>query len=508
MMRHKEFLLVWLLVIANLFSTALSADAISDYRPPPLPVIGPSQPSYCPVPKPPALSLEDAIFLSLRYSPLVRNAEIQRIVDKFNLRVAQWAYELQYSFTGALAYTNTTSNSSHSESTTYNVIPQVQYLSPIGTSITVSVPHNFTHNIGQSTYFNPLLSVVATQPLLRGYGPTITLAPLYNAYDQELSTRLTLRNVVITDITTVITQYTALVQAQNTLKALQLALQASLDTLTQYRAEIKAGRRAPADMVQFEVNVAQQRLSIEAQLVTIQQARLTLLATIGLDPIIQVSVPENVTMNDKNLPDLQQSIQLALRNDIGYQQAKLGLRVLQRQLWVARDAQRWQLNATLTQTFGGGSGGAPNSGYSSFVNGQNKSTVVGLALTVPINNLPLQQQLVNAKNQVDQAEITLAATRRAVVANATNAYYNLISTKQQIIQAQRAVDLAVITLKNAGIRLNYGRSSAFEVATLQNNLTNAQISLINTQISYDNALASFEQVLGITLDRWCVRIRM
>ncbi len=156
---------------------------------------------------------------------------------------------------------------------------------------------------------------------------------------------------------------------------------------------------------------------------------------------------------------------------------------------------------------GGGSGGFPNSGYDSLFNGQNRATNIQLQLIVPIRDINLQGQLVSGKVAVDQAEITLAATRRGVIASATNAYYTLINTKQQIAQAQQSVDLAALSLKNANIRLNYGRSTPFEVTTLQNNLTNAQISLINTEINYVNALASFEQVLGITLDRWhlCVR---
>lgn len=461
-----------------------------------------SCPPCPPAPQPKLLSLEEAIFLALRYNPLVRNAEIQRVVDKFNLKLSEYSYEVQYALTGSMVYNNTTSNGVHSETRTYNLTPAVSYLTPLGTQINVSMPHNITHSLGNPAFFNPLLSIVAVQPLLKGFGPLVTLAPLYNAYDQELINRLTLRNTVIGTITTVITQYTGLIQAQNTLKTLQLALDASIATLNQYRAEIKAGRRAPADVVQFQANVAQQELSIQAQLITIQQAQLTLLASLGLDPTIPLAVPEKVTMNDKDLPDLQQSIQLALRNDITYQNQKLSLRIAQRNLLVTRDAQRWTLNATLTQNFGGGSGGSPNSGYESLFNGQNKSTNIALALNVPIRNVPLQQQLVSAKVGVDQAETTLAAQRRAVISAATNAYYTLVNTKQQITQAQQSVNLAQISLNNANIRLNYGRSTPFEVTTLQNNLTNAQISLINTEISYVNALAQFEQVLGITLDRW------
>src|ERR1700678_1930172 len=52
------------------------------------------------------LTLSDAIYLALRYNPNVRNAEIQRVIDKFNLRLAKYSYELQYALTGNINYSN------------------------------------------------------------------------------------------------------------------------------------------------------------------------------------------------------------------------------------------------------------------------------------------------------------------------------------------------------------------------------------------------------------------
>ncbi len=43
-------------------------------------------------------------FFSVALQPLIRNGLIQRVVDKFNLKQAQYAYELQYSLIGNTTY--------------------------------------------------------------------------------------------------------------------------------------------------------------------------------------------------------------------------------------------------------------------------------------------------------------------------------------------------------------------------------------------------------------------
>lgn len=513
--------------IPNLFTDSLSSPA---QLPPNIPVNTPSHlsiegvppsltsvssspllpsskllPNGCPAS--PVLSLEDSIFLTLRYNPLVRNGEIQRIADKFNLRASQYAYELQYALTGSLDYTNTISSGSRTETINSTLIPAISYVTPIGGKFTTTFANPINKTAGASAFYNPKLTFNYTQPLLRGYGLDVTLAPLFNAYDQEIINRLNLKNTIIQAITTVVVQYTAIVQAQNTYKAQQLSLENSLATVRQYQAKIKAGQSAPADIIQFQSDVANQQVALASQLIAIQQAKLVLMGSLGLCPTAPFSVPETVTMDDSNLPNLHQSICLALANDITYQIQLIQLRILWRQVEIAANQQLWQLDATVTQTQGGGSGGSPNSGIESLFNGQNRSTFLGLQLSVPINDITRQNQLVQSKVGYQQQKITVEAQKRAVIANATNAYNTLLITKQQVEQADSAVKLATLNLKNAYIRLNYGRSTPFEVSTLQNTLTNTQISLINTQISYINTLAAYEQVLGITLRRWGVCIR-
>lgn len=451
------------------------------------------------------LTLSDAIYLTLRNNPSVRNAEIERVIDKFNLRLAENAYEVQYALTGNINYSNENLAGVHSTETNYGMGPSVNYLSPIGTQISVGIPSEFNHTNGSGTSFSPQVAFNITQPLLQGFGRAVTLAPLYNAYDQEQINQLTLKNTIIQIITQVINQYSLLVQTENSLATQQLALQTSAASVAQYQAQIKSGESAPADIIQFQNAEANNQLMVENQELNVTQAKLNLLNILGLDPATQFSVPANIQLNSAYLPNLQQSIALALQNDIAYRTMLYQMQINQRQLLIAKDQQRWQLNATASQTYGNGFN-LPNQ---SVINGlgQNRETSVGLQLNIPINNLSVKSALVQAQVTVQQNEINLQALKHLIITNTTNAYYSLISQQQQIQQAKTALQLAQLNLNDASIRLKYGRSTPFEVSSLQTALTNANLALINTQVNYVNAVAAFEQVIGVTLERWGVDVR-
>ncbi len=117
-----------------------------------------------------------------------------------------------------------------------------------------------------------------------------------------------------------------MIQAQNTLKALQLALDESIATFKTIPAEIIAGRRARADVVQFEANVAQQELSIQAQFDHDTTSKINFIGKFRARPNDCITVPEKVSLCDDNLPNLTQSIQLALRNDYNLSTTKIAIK--------------------------------------------------------------------------------------------------------------------------------------------------------------------------------------
>lgn len=439
------------------------------------------------------LTLRDAILLSLRTNPTIRSAEIQRVADKFALEVAHNRYEPQYAFTASAVY-------QPGSKPQYTFSPGITWLLPLGTQL----QFNYNQTILGGAGAGSSLTSVITQPLLQGFGPKITMAPLLQAEYGENTARLTFKNTIITTITQVIAAYFQLVQSQNNLITDELALENSLTLLSQYHIRIRAGQAAPLEIAPLEAQVASQRLTITQDKNTIQQNYQALLIILGLDPNSKLHIDNNITIDSFKLPSLEKSTGLALENNISYQQAIYALKNQEIAVMLAKDQQRWSLNlvATKTVTPGAGSSGVTP------VNGTSTpgSDSVALNLTIPINDKALQQTLVDAKVGLAQQKIQLSQDKLQLQSQVLNGFQSLIYQAQQIKQAEDQVHYAQIALDAERIKLRYGRTTMLDVTNLQTNLTQAQLALISQKINYINTLAAFQALLGITLEIWGIEV--
>ncbi len=447
------------------------------------------------------LSLNDAVLLALRFNPSVQSGEIQRIVDKWSLAAAQYQFQWQFSLSGQAQYNYFKTGGVSTDSKTNFLSPTANLTTALGTQISVQP------NFEKDDNFNPGVNVSITQPLMSGFGPAVTLAPLNNAYDQEVINKLTLKNNVMQTITSVISAYRALVAAKENLITAQLVLKGNQDVVTQNQALIQAGRMAPSDIVQAQAQVANQQVSVQEALNGVVQASQQLLVLLGMDPNIPIDVPTDIQISPTNIPDQQKSIDLALQNDPTYQSELYNIKILKRNLLVAEDQNRWTLNLVANSSVGNGTGGGPNAGINSLVNGQNLANTVGLQLNVPIDNVSLQQAVVNARVGLEQGQIQLEATKRQVVSNVISAIENIAITVQQAQQAEQALSLSKQTLDIANAKQKYGKSSTFEVVSDARDYNNALLQETSSKITYLNAITAYDQVVGTTLDTWHINIR-
>ncbi|MFT3741626.1 MAG: TolC family protein [Gammaproteobacteria bacterium] len=431
----------------------------------------------------PVLTLKDAIYLAMRHNPSIQNAELQRVIDKFSLIVTKNQYYPQLSLTAQALFQN-------GSPPTYSAAPLINYLSPIGTQVTTGLTQTTTP--GTEAAISTTGNLTISQPLLRGFGRKITLASLYTAQDSEKINQITFKSNVIAQVISVISAYYQLVQAYNNLSVNQLALKDETTTLQQTQAKVNVGKAAPTEQIQQELNIANSQLSISQTRNAIQQSRLNLLNLLGLAPDTPIRIEQKIYYTPTQNLSLDKSIEIALAHNLDYQTALINYKIIQRNLMLAEDEQKWQLNAVfnLLQTIG-------NNGDAT-LNSRNFS----LNLDVPIHDVSRQQILVNAKIALDQARINLAQQKYQLIANVTNAYNNMVSNKQQIQISGKTVQLAEQSVAVAKLKYRYGKTTSFELTSLQSALTNAQIGYISQQIQYINATEGFYQLLGTTLERW------
>lgn len=448
---------------------------------------------------PKTLSLQEAILLSLRYNPSVQSQELQRVVDKFSLRVAENNFELQYALTASGQYGRSVTNNIPiyssgtlvTQTTTLNNSFGTQFSSQINNATTTQ-GHNGTN-----------LTLSVTQPLLQGFGRDVTLAGLRNAKDAEFLSRLNMENTMAQAITTIIADYRQVVSAVNQLQILKLTLKNDEKTNQQLEMEIKSGKKAPAEAIQSRSAIAQDKLNIKQGENTLAQVKQMLLNDIGLNPNTPIEVVPDINLNGLQLPDLEESLRIGLVNNFSYQAALIQQKQNERNLIVAKDQSRTSLNVTLSGTVGDGQG----LNLSNLNNNENSQQNIQVQLAVPINDMPKKQAVLQAKVAIEQQKVAIAQNRRQLETQVINAVTNLKLLKQQIELAEQARDLAKRNLEIAKIKLKYGRVAMFEVNNIQNTLTSSEMAVINNKINYLNAFSQLEFLLGTTLNSWGVKVR-
>jgi len=115
------------------------------------------------------ITLPEAVVLSLRYNPGVAVEDLQRILDKFSLLVAEWQFDIHYNLSGAASYMQSVSSGFRSESDTQSVTTGASLLVPLGTQFSLQMVNPLSHSAPNARFYNPSLvcKVLALKSLLR-----------------------------------------------------------------------------------------------------------------------------------------------------------------------------------------------------------------------------------------------------------------------------------------------------------------------------------------------------
>ena len=452
------------------------------------------------------LSLREAILLALRYNPNIQNAELDRIVQHYQLRLAHNEFELQYALGASGSMQKSTYNGLGSDvSKSFIASPELGLKTKLGTSASLSVDNNVGAN---NNNFNPVLNLTLTQPLLRGFGRSANEAALLNAEDNEWLNKLNLQQAVVDQITQVITAYRNLVLSANNIQNQRLQLKEAQKSYDSNEQRIKAGQLAPTGNIQQAYQIESLSLMVAQGENDFNTAAQDLLQSIGLDPEMHLQVPSDVTLNKTRVPNLQQAIDTALSHNVSYLAQKIALRADERAYTVAKNQQLWQLD--VSGTVQSGTVNDPlgsNSGFKGIYNGNNTTEAARLTLTVPLHDVNRRSQLISAKVRLEQDRITLVAAKRALITTVTNTIHTIESLEKRYELAQKQVRLAEQSYALEKKKQQAGIASALDVNNTQNQLIQAQSGLIGAKIAYLNQLSGLQRTLGTTLDSWAIKLR-
>lgn len=451
------------------------------------------------------LSIREAILLALRYNPNIQNAELDRIIQRYQLRLAHNEFELQYALGATAATQRSTYNGvGTATNNTFIASPELGLKTKWGTQANL----NIDNNVGSNNNYNPVLNLTVTQPLLRGFGASANEIGLLDAIDNEWMNKLNLQQSVVDQVTQVILGYRSLILSANNLENQRSQLKEAKRSFEINEKKIQAGQLEPTGNIQQSYQIESLSLMVEQAENDFKTAAQDLLQTIGLDPDMHLSVPSDVTLKKIVVPDLQKSIELALNHNTQYLAQKMALKADERAYKLAKNQQLWQLDVGGTIQSGVVNDVTGfNNGITGIYNGNNVTETARVTLTVPLHDLNRRNQLVNARVRLEKDRINIIAAKRALVTHITNIINTIQSLAKRYELAQKQVKLARKSYLLEKKKQQAGISSALDVNNTQNQLIQAQSGLIGAKIAYLNQLSALQRILGTTLEHWHIKLR-
>ena len=233
-----------------------------------------------------------------------------------------------------------------------------------------------------------------------------------------------------------------------------------------------------------------------------------LLETIGLDPEMKLSVPDDVSLDDMHVPDVKASIAQALTHNAQYLALQTGIRADERAYTVAKNQQLWQLDLT-TNVQTGTVTGVDNTtkGLRGIYSGNNITESANVMLTIPLNDISRRNALITAKIRLEKDRLNLIAAKRALITTIKNTISTITSLAKRYALAKRQVELAAESYALEKKKQQAGISSALDVNNTQNQWIQAQMGLIGSKIAYLNQVSALQRILGTTLDEWHINLR-
>ena len=450
------------------------------------------------------LSLREAILLALRYNPNIQNAELDRIIQRYQLRLAHNEFELQYALAGSAAVQRSHfSGVGNTTNKNFIATPEINYKNKYGTELGL----NIDNNVSNYNSFTPVLNFTINQPLLRGFGKAANEAGLLDATDNEWLNKLNLQQAVIDQITQVITAYRALILSGNNLENQKLQLVEARKTYKINEKKITAGQLEPTGNIQQSYQIESLSLMVEQAENDFKTAAQDLLQAIGLDPRMRLAVPNNVTVGKIQIPKLQQSMDWALQHNTQYLAQTMALRADERAYALAKNQQLWQLDVGANVQSGMVNEVDGKRGLAALYNGQNVNETARIRLTVPLHDINRRNQLISAKIRLEKEKLNLIAMKRALETTITNTINSIESLAKRYQLAEKQVALAAQSYSLEKKKQEAGIATALDVNNTQNQLIQAQTGLIGAKIAYLNQLSALERILGTTLNHWQIKLR-
>ncbi len=461
------------------------------------------------------MPLVDAVMLTIRNNRSIQNAYLERVVQKYRLRVAEDEFIPDIDVRAGVQRTESRnrdyelfdSKLTENKDTTINGSVVLSERIPTGADFTFTWAFNQIETDEGPTiirrderYSNNSWSVAVRQPLLRGAGISVATANLRQSRISEQQNILSLKSTLISTVTSVILSYRNFLRAGRQVDISRASLERSRANVEKNKLLIKAGRMAAMELVQAEADVARTEFAYQQALNSFDNARLSLINILDIDKNTMITPTDPVEIEQFN-PDYDICIDVAYKNRPDYLTSLLSGESRDISLVVAKNNRLWDLDLNADYSYS-------ESDSKLAMDSDAEQWSVGVDMQIPLfGDLTRKQNVVDAKVSLRQYEIDHRELQEDIAITIQDAIRDIKMKLIQVRLAQQARELSEKKLEVEQEKLNLGRTTNFQIVTFQNDLVSAQISELDAKIAYLNALTQLDRELGTTLDTWKVEFK-
>lgn len=297
---------------------------------------------------------------------------------------------------------------------------------------------------------------------------------------------------------TVTKLYYTLAVAQRKYATAQQALDTARHFLTITQDAERVGQAAHSDVVQAEIQERQTEQQFEDARLGMESARLDLAVVLfpalnenfsvvdDLDsPVALPAFSEAARMAERENPDLRVAMQSLREANLDVTAAKAGfLPAFYADTIYGIEANAYALHSRSAAD--PAAGVLPNLGY-----------FVTVGVNVPVWDWgTLRSKVHQAEFKREQARFDLSQTQRLLLSTLYSSYNEASVARTSVERARGTADLAAESLRLINLRYRAGASTALEVVSAENVLTQARNAYDDAQMRYRLALAILQAVTG------------
>lgn len=459
------------------------------------------------------LTLTDAIPQALRKNLGLAVGRVEKSIVEDTPDIAEAAFDPKFSFSSTYDTTGTTpywkNNSARTSNQGWNNSVELSKKFAFGTEAKIYGNFNRGYNLDGNTPYTADSSVAAgvsvAQPLLKGFGKKINLAPLVIARQNVLKSGLSLRKTTLDLIYDTEVAYWNLSASYALVSARLSSLRHAESVLEQVRKkrELKSGRAATLeDVLQAEAEVASRRVNLVRARQSVEDCDDRIRKLLGEkgdedEALVYRVATLAETPENRETRSFGEWISAVRVFDIDLQIREIEREQAELNYEVAENADKPNLDLVLGAEVGGRESSpwdAVRGAYGNDRRGYNLSA--GIQFSVPVGFRASEAELRQAMKRRQNVELATAQALQNAMFDARSAWRSLEAARERLAAAQVALKMQNESFKGQRARYSLGEATLTDVLSAQDSLDTARLEEIQAQLDVAVARAKTARLDG------------